>query len=66
MSRREKLHQAQKFANLLKKSVSKFDADQIISIKDTAHLVEVEFFGFFEISQDIMEVLKICKQYLTK
>ena len=56
MSRGEKLHQAQKFANLLKKSVSKFDADRTISIRDTAYLVEEEFFGFSEISRNIMDV----------
>ena len=46
MSRTEKLHETQKFANLLKKSVLKFDVDRIISIEDTAYLVEQEFFGF--------------------
>ena len=56
MSRREKLHQTQKFANLLKKSVLKFDVDRIISIKDTTYLVEEEFFGFSQISPDITDL----------
>ena len=47
MSRREKLHQIQNFANLYQNYVSKFGTDQTNRIHDTVYLVEATFSQFF-------------------